>query len=1128
MKKLLRVWFFLLFSLSCVVNPLFGAVFTVDTVVDSVDIAPGDGSCADASSNCSLRAAVQEANALTGADSITLPAGIYVLTLTGTDENAAATGDLDILEALTINGAGAGSTVIDGNGAILGDRVFHILNQAATGFSNLTIQGGVLAAIATNGTLNLSNAEISGNSANFGGGVYDYDSAATNTVTISNSTLSNNTANSQGGAVYVHGTLNLVNSTLNGNSAGSYGGAIYGNAGATINISNSLIDANAGDWGAVSGLDNASITITDSTVSNSDAVAGGSGDGGRGIVGWTGSTITITRSTVTGNQGGGIACAAAYGQTCGSLTVTDSAIDGNSDTDSADWANTQLGQGIFTSGPTMITGSSVSDNKGQYMGGGSNCNGASGGGIYATGDLVLINSTITDNGNPPPCYNTDAGAVYFGVGGTITNSTIVRNYAFFTGGIRLQSGTLTITNSILSANAAENCVDYGTIVSGGHNIDSWDNCGFADATDLVNTDPLLDAFADNGGLTRTHALQIGSPAIDAGDTTVCAAAPVNGADQRGFGRDANCDIGAYEALTLYGLSITHAGVGSGTVTSNTGKIDCQGGSGTCSDQFAAGMVVTLTATPAGGSVFTGWSGDADCSDGQVTMGAPVSCTATFNTQAVLTTSISPSGGGAVAGSGIACPGDCSETLTLGNNIVLTATTSPNYSFNRWTNCDAPAANRCTMTMDADKQVTAVFLRVPSVVFTGVPDIRVTDPVAPTGDLQIPLGNVTENNIATRTVTVDNIGNGDLQIGSIAQANVLESGFWIANDLCSSQTLTPASSCTFDVVFGATLGTYDADFDIPSNDPDESSLVMRVSGSAVTALVPDIEISESLGDANDMSMAFADTTENLTSASEVLSIANTGNAILNITSLQLTGTEAGEFILDHNLGSTPCGALLPFSVGAGSSCDIGVTFVPSSTGGKSAMIDISSDDPDENPVHIGLTGNGLSALANNPPGQPILVSPVDGQSQSSSRVSLNWRPVTDPDGDQVSYDVYLCTDAEPFDTCAPSDASLLVSNGARPTSAGGLGMPGSLILLVGGLTLVGGCAPRRKTLLYWAGLLLLANLVACNGQQSGGDDMTFTALNLNSNTTYYWGVVARDDRGGVTKSAIWSFTTGDVQ
>ncbi len=1128
MKRLLRVWYLLFLILSCVASSVLGAVFTVDTVVDSVDVAPGDGSCADSSSNCSLRAAVQEANALTGADSITLPTGIYLLTLAGTDENAAATGDLDILEALTINGAGMGSTVIDGNGAILSDRVFHVLNQAATGFSNLTIQGGVLAAIATNGTLDISDAEISGNSANFGGGVYDYDASATNTVTISSSTLSNNTANGQGGAIYVQGTLNLVNSTLNGNSAGSYGGAIYGTAGATINISNSLIDANAGLWGAVSGLDNASITITDSTVSNSDAVAGGSDESGRGIVGWTGSTITITRSTVSGNQGGGIACAAAAGQTCGSLTITDSAIDGNSDTDSADWANTQRGQGIFTNGPTTITGSSVSDNKGQYMGGGSNCNGASGGGIYATGDLVLINSTITENGNPPPCYNTDAGAVYFGAGGTITNSTIVRNYAFFTGGIRLQSGTLTITNSILSANATENCVDYGTIVSGGHNIDSWDNCGFADATDLVNTDPLIDVFADNGGLTRTHALQSGSPAIDAGDTTVCAAAPVNGVDQRGFDRDANCDIGAHEALTLYALSITHAGAGGGSVTSNPGKIDCQGGSGTCSDQFAAGMVVTLTAIPDSGSVFTGWSGDADCSDGQVTMGAAVSCTATFNSQAVLTTAISPSGGGTVAGTGIACPGDCSETLTLGSNIVLTAMANSNYSFSGWTNCDAPAANQCTMTMNADKQVTVVFLRVPSVVFTGVPDIRVTDPVAPTGDLQIPLGNVTENNVVARTVMVENIGNGDLQIGIIAQANELESDFRIANDLCSSQRLTPASSCTFDVVFGATLGVYNADFDIPSNDPDESSVVMRVSGSAVTAQVPDIEISESLGDANDMSMTFADTTENLTSATEVLTIANTGNAILNIADLQLAGTDVGEFMLDHNLGSTPCGSILPFSVGAGSSCDIGVTFAPNTTGGKSAMIDISSDDPDENPVHIDISGNGMSALVNNPPGQPILVSPVDGQTQGSSRVSLSWRPVTDPDGDPVSYDVYLCTDAETFDKCAPSDAGLLVSNGGRSTTASGLGIPGNLLLLVGGLTLVGGCVPRRKTLLYGAGLLLLANLVACNGQQSGGDDMTFTAMNLDSNTTYYWGVAARDDRGGVAKSAVWSFTTADAQ
>ena len=93
------------------------------TVLDGVDVAHGDGVCATAAATCSLRAAVQEANALVGADIIVLPAGTYPLTLSGPGEDAAATGDLDISEDLTIDGAGAAVTIVDGRAE---DRVFDI------------------------------------------------------------------------------------------------------------------------------------------------------------------------------------------------------------------------------------------------------------------------------------------------------------------------------------------------------------------------------------------------------------------------------------------------------------------------------------------------------------------------------------------------------------------------------------------------------------------------------------------------------------------------------------------------------------------------------------------------------------------------------------------------------------------------------------------------------------------------------------------------------------------------------------------------------------------------------------------------------------------------------------------
>ena len=99
----------------------------MNSVTDAVDASPGDGVCVTATpGECTLRAAVQEANASPGSHEISLPAGTCLLTIPGPNEDAAATGDLDI------NGTGnnftnhitgnSGNNILDGqtNAAILG------------------------------------------------------------------------------------------------------------------------------------------------------------------------------------------------------------------------------------------------------------------------------------------------------------------------------------------------------------------------------------------------------------------------------------------------------------------------------------------------------------------------------------------------------------------------------------------------------------------------------------------------------------------------------------------------------------------------------------------------------------------------------------------------------------------------------------------------------------------------------------------------------------------------------------------------------------------------------------------------------------------------------------------------
>src|SRR5437867_1150288 len=155
-------------------SPGRAATFTVDTTADVVDALAGDGICATATGACSLRAAVQESRALPGGDTIILPSGLYLLTIAGAGNNSASSGDLDISEELTILGAGARTTIIDGNGL---DRVFDVRNAVPVRISGVTIRngaapgtsdGGGIAAL--NGPLTLTDVALVRNSAGGNGG----------------------------------------------------------------------------------------------------------------------------------------------------------------------------------------------------------------------------------------------------------------------------------------------------------------------------------------------------------------------------------------------------------------------------------------------------------------------------------------------------------------------------------------------------------------------------------------------------------------------------------------------------------------------------------------------------------------------------------------------------------------------------------------------------------------------------------------------------------------------------------------------------------------------------------------------------------------------------------------------
>ncbi len=165
------------------------------------------------------------------------------------------------------------------------------------------------------------------------------------------------------------------------------------------------------------------------------------------------------------------------------------------------------------------------------------------------GPLTVINSTFSGNSAG------GAGGAILNVGGplTVTNSTFSGNSAGNGGGIFVEGSTATLKNTIVAnSTLGGNCTEGndGTIADGGYNIDDADTCGFsASNNSQPSTDPKLDALADNGGPTQTHALRPASPAINAIPSATNGCGTDITTDQRRlFNRPqgGKCEIGSFE------------------------------------------------------------------------------------------------------------------------------------------------------------------------------------------------------------------------------------------------------------------------------------------------------------------------------------------------------------------------------------------------------------------------------------------------------------------------------------------------------------------------------------------------------------------------------------------------------
>jgi uncharacterized repeat protein (TIGR02543 family) len=289
---------------------------------------------------------------------------------------------------------------------------------------------------------------------------------------------------------------------------------------------------------------------------------------------------------------------------------------------------------------------------------------------------------FTDNDNPGPI--------------SVTNNTSfdndVANYSFRAG------GTHVFTNN-LSFQGTSSDVRTGTLV-GNSNV-FWvsgasSNGGglVVSAADFVSVTAPASVGRDASGapaLGSFLALAAGSDLIDAGVTatgiTYSGTAPDLGARESG----------AVAPPASYMLTTTASPSAGGTITRSPNAAT-----------YAAGTVVSLTAAPAAGYTFAGWSGDASGSSATttVTMSANATATATFTQNPPSTYTLTVSSSPAAGGSVVLSP--AGSSYAAGTVVTATATPAAGYTFTGWSGASTATTAGTTVTMDANKTLTATF------------------------------------------------------------------------------------------------------------------------------------------------------------------------------------------------------------------------------------------------------------------------------------------------------------------------------------------------------------------------------------------------------------------------------------
>ena len=521
-----------------------GANFTVDDGGEASDADTGDPACATAGGTCTLRAALEQANASAGPHAITLPDGTYVQSATLPA----------VVQDVTIAGAGAAATVIQASDPGR-PRLFEVPAGGRLGLSGVRLSNAAVgpgsAILATGGDVVLDACAIQGN---VGGAVRGQAASPLGTparITATGTTFAGNT----GGTALEAGNSYEIDVTdcgfdQNQQTPSGFGGAIAitgTGTGRTQTIAGSSFTGNAAAGGGALSIISFSGTITiDGSTFAGNTTESGTGNGGGAILSFK-PGLVVTNTTFTGNFATGTS------QNGGAILSPQIAF--------------------------RCTGCTFNDNVAA----------TNGGAICATG-MTVLSSTFTGNdANGGGAIYVDNPALSNAL--SLGSSTIVGNTAGAAGGgVRGGGPSVVVKNSIVAFNQALTGPDCTQeVVSQGYNVLGRDaGCSFASTTgDQVGSSaapisPGTGPLDFYGGPTATMELQTGSPAIDAGNPAGCTdfAMPPNtlATDQRGEERPRDgdgdgttvCDVGAYErAAPTLPTSTSTTGIATTSVTSSS-------------------------------------------------------------------------------------------------------------------------------------------------------------------------------------------------------------------------------------------------------------------------------------------------------------------------------------------------------------------------------------------------------------------------------------------------------------------------------------------------------------------------------------------------------------------------------